>query len=87
MSLRRERGRRNIAVTGLGGWDVSLTRYAEGWRATFIRRDYQTRAWVGQAEGRWPRLDDACSRGNRPDTGSATGGAATAAPKCADTGP
>lgn len=30
------------------GWDASLTRYAEGWRATFIRRDYTTRAWVGQ---------------------------------------
>jgi hypothetical protein len=30
------------------GWDASLTRYAEGWRATFIRRDYTTQAWVGQ---------------------------------------
>lgn len=29
-------------------WDVSLTRYAEGWRATFIRRDHTARAWVGQ---------------------------------------
>ena len=25
------------------GWDVSVTRYAEGWRATFIRRDHATR--------------------------------------------
>jgi hypothetical protein len=27
------------------GYDVSLTRYPEGWRATFIRRDYSTRPW------------------------------------------
>jgi hypothetical protein len=37
-------------VTGMErqGYDVSLTRYPEGWRATFIRRDHTTRPWVGQ---------------------------------------
>jgi hypothetical protein len=30
------------------GYDVSLTRYSEGWRATFIRHDHTTRPWVGQ---------------------------------------
>src|SRR5262245_34209013 len=30
------------------GYDVSLTRYTEGWRATFLRRDHATRPWVGQ---------------------------------------
>jgi hypothetical protein len=30
------------------GYDVSLTRYPDGWRATFIRRDHATRPWVGQ---------------------------------------
>jgi hypothetical protein len=30
------------------GWDVSVTRYAEGWRAAFIRRDHATRAWIGK---------------------------------------
>jgi hypothetical protein len=37
-------------VTGMErqGYDVSLTRYPEGWRATFIRRDHSTRPWVGQ---------------------------------------
>jgi hypothetical protein len=43
--------------TGLGavvagmerqGYDVSLTRYPEGWRSTFIRRNHATRSWVGQ---------------------------------------
>src|SRR5262245_53325844 len=37
-------------VTGMErqAWDVSLTRYPQGWRCTFIRRDYTTRPWVGQ---------------------------------------
>jgi hypothetical protein len=37
-------------VTGMErqGYDVSLTRYPEGWRSTFIRRDHTTRPWVGQ---------------------------------------
>jgi hypothetical protein len=37
-------------VTGMEyqGYDVSLTRYPEGWRATFIPRDHTTRPWVGQ---------------------------------------
>lgn len=37
-------------VTGMErqGYDVSLTRYPEGWRAAFIRRDHATRPWVGQ---------------------------------------
>lgn len=30
------------------GYDVSLTRYPEGWRATFLRRDHATRPWDGQ---------------------------------------
>jgi hypothetical protein len=39
-----------VIVTGMErqGYDVSLTRYPEGWRATFIRRDHMTRPWVGQ---------------------------------------
>jgi hypothetical protein len=37
-------------VTGMErqGYDVSLTRYPEGWRAAFIRRDHTTRPWIGQ---------------------------------------
>jgi hypothetical protein len=37
-------------VTGMErqGYDVSLTRYPEGWRATFIRRDHTSRPRVGQ---------------------------------------
>ncbi len=37
-------------VTGMErqGYDLSLTRYAEGWRSTFIRRNHATRPWVGQ---------------------------------------
>jgi hypothetical protein len=30
------------------GYDVSLTRYPQGWRATFLRRDFTARPWVGQ---------------------------------------
>jgi hypothetical protein len=30
------------------GYDVSLTRYPQGWRCTFLRRDHTTRPWVGQ---------------------------------------
>jgi hypothetical protein len=30
------------------GYDVSLTSYPEGWRATFLHRDHWTRPWVGQ---------------------------------------
>jgi hypothetical protein len=30
------------------GYDVSLTRYEEGWRATFIRRDHTTWPWLGR---------------------------------------
>jgi hypothetical protein len=30
------------------GYDVSLTRYPEGWRCTFLRRNRMTRRWVGQ---------------------------------------
>jgi hypothetical protein len=30
------------------GYDTSLIRYPEGWRAAFIRRDHTTRPWVGQ---------------------------------------
>jgi hypothetical protein len=30
------------------GYDVSLTRYPEGWHATFLARDHTTRPWVGQ---------------------------------------
>jgi hypothetical protein len=30
------------------GYDVSLTRYPQGWRCTFLARDYKTRPWVGQ---------------------------------------
>jgi hypothetical protein len=39
-----------LIVTGMErqGYDVSLTRYPEGWRSTFLRRDYSTRPWVGQ---------------------------------------
>jgi hypothetical protein len=37
-------------VTGMErqGYDVSLMRSADGWRATFIRRDHAVRPWVGQ---------------------------------------
>ncbi len=53
MSLRRWLGSWNgigAIVTGMErqGYDVSLTRYPDGWRATFIRRDHSTRPWVGQ---------------------------------------
>jgi hypothetical protein len=30
------------------GYDLSLTRYPQGWRATFLARDHTTRPWVGQ---------------------------------------
>jgi hypothetical protein len=37
-------------VTGMErqGYDASLTRYPEGWRAAFLPRDHTTRPWVGQ---------------------------------------
>jgi hypothetical protein len=30
------------------GYDASLHRYPEGWRAAFLPRDHTTRPWVGQ---------------------------------------
>jgi hypothetical protein len=30
------------------GYDVSLTRYPQCWRCTFLARDHTTRPWVGQ---------------------------------------
>jgi hypothetical protein len=30
------------------GYDASLHRYPEGWRAAFLPRDHMTRPWVGQ---------------------------------------
>jgi hypothetical protein len=37
-------------VTGMErqGYDTSLTRYPEGWRAAFLPRDHTARPWVGQ---------------------------------------
>jgi hypothetical protein len=37
-------------VTGMlrQRYDVSITSYEQGWRATFLRRDHATRPWVGQ---------------------------------------
>jgi hypothetical protein len=39
-----------LIVTGMERqrFDVSLTRYPDGWRSTFIRRDYTARPWGGQ---------------------------------------
>src|SRR5262245_17593351 len=39
-----------MIVTGMErqGDDVSLTRYPQGWRGTFLRRDFTARPWVGQ---------------------------------------
>jgi hypothetical protein len=37
-------------VTGMErqGYDASLIRYPEGWRAASLHRDHTTRPWVGQ---------------------------------------
>jgi hypothetical protein len=37
-------------ITGMErqGYNVSLTRYPQGWRATFLARDHTMRPWVGQ---------------------------------------
>jgi hypothetical protein len=43
-----DRDRRDLHRHGAQGYDLSLTRYAEGWRSTFIRRNHATRPWVGQ---------------------------------------
>jgi hypothetical protein len=60
------------------GWDVSLTRYAEGWRATFLARDHTTRPWVGQVlsfhETPWLAVQHAAWEALSTDTrGSSTG--------------
>jgi hypothetical protein len=43
-------------VTGMErqGYDASLIRYPEGWRAAFLPRDHTTRPWVGQVLSFFP---------------------------------
>jgi hypothetical protein len=36
------------------GYDVSLTSYPEGWRATFLHRDHLTNASVGRPNSQLP---------------------------------
>jgi hypothetical protein len=52
-------------VTGMErhGYDASLIRYPEGWRAAFLPRDHTTRPWVGQVLSfhatPWPAIQSA----------------------------
>ena len=44
-----------LIVVGMArhGYDLSLTSDRNGWRATFLHRDYLTQAWVGQVLRWW----------------------------------
>jgi hypothetical protein len=50
-------------ITGMErqGFDVSLTRYPQGWRSTFLARDHTTRPWMGQVLSFHRHLGERCS--------------------------
>ena len=54
------------------GYDLSLTRYPQGWRSTFLARDHTTRPWVGQVlsfrETPWRAVQHAVATGGRTPT-------------------
>jgi len=45
-----------LVVVGMArrGYDLALTGYPQGWRATFLHRSHALHPWVGQVISWWP---------------------------------